>query len=538
MSGSALLSHFDRRRVVRTALLLATVSFAAFVASAIAQDNPYVVNTTSGPVRGIARAKGGAEFLGIPFAEPPVGTLRWRSPEPKKPWSEIRDAKAFGASCMQPDMGWNKEDAGKGQEDCLFVNVIAPAWPVQKPMPVMVWIHGGANRGGSGSGELYTDGTLFEHGVLVVTFNYRLDILGFFAHPELAGESAHHTAGNYGLQDQILALQWIRDNIARFGGDPNNITVFGQSAGSMNIGMLIASPLARGLFHKAIGESGSPLYPFPAPRAMAEQASQDFAAQFEIPKGADLIESLRKVPAEELIAKAQKIEWGKAPVGPSVDGYVLPHSPAEIFKSGHEAPVPLLLGATTREFGGGPAGDELRKEIEKTDSDLAPQAFKLYGLAESGAGASDPVYGAAGVQWAADNEFHCPVTTEAMWHATAHHPTYLYELNYAIPGQEGALHTAEVPYVFGYYPKSGNISGSFGPVDFKFADLVETYWTNFAKTGDPNSASLPVWPKVDAKQVYLILTKEGWAQASTGPMRGPQCELYRKVLARQMSKKK
>jgi para-nitrobenzyl esterase len=518
-----------------------------------AEDDTFVVKTTAGQVRGVARASGGAEFLGIPYAEPPVGRLRWRAPVAKKKWSGIRDANAFGASCTQPDLGdWNRHDSQTGQEDCLFVNVITPAWPAKSPLPVMMWIHGGANLGGSGTGSLYSDGTLLDHGVLIVTINYRLDVLGYFVHPELTRESPHHASGNYGLMDQILALHWVRDNIARFGGDPNNITVFGQSAGSMNIGMLIASPLARGLFHKAIGESGAPLYPAPMPRDRAEQAGRDFAAEFSIPAGADPIEFLRKVAAKDLIAKAAKIQWGSAPRGPTVDGYVLPGSPAGIFKSGQEAPIPLLLGVTSREFGSAPGGD-LTKEIEDATGELAPQALALYGLADGGQGTSDPLYGSAGIQWEADNEFHCPVTTEAMWHAAAHNPTYLYEFDHAIPGQEaqGALHTSEVPYVFGFYPKSGNISGNFGPIDFKLADLVGTYWTNFAKTGDPNDGSSSLgwktgdpnsegrtsWPKVDESQRYLIFTQDGLGVVSTGPLRGPQCDLYRQVLAKEMKQK-
>lgn len=531
--------NFHRRIVAQVAFAFVAAGLLAAV-PVRAEDGKFVVKTTTGQVRGVARANGGAEFLGIPYAEPPVGKLRWRAPVPKKKWSGIRDANAFGAPCTQPDLGeWNRRDAQAGREDCLFINVATPSWPARNPLPVMMWIHGGANLGGSGSGGFYTDGTLVDHGVLLVTINYRLDVLGYFAHPELARESGRHAAGNYGLMDQILALQWVHANIARFGGDPNNVTIFGQSAGSMNIGMLIASPLARGLFEKAIGESGSPLFPAPMPRAEAEAASRDFAAEFSIPAGTDPVKYLRTVPARELIAKASKIQWGHGPRGPVVDGYVLPDSPAAIFKAGQEAPVPLLLGVTSREFGGGPSGDELAKEIESAAGELAPQALALYGLSDGGQGTSDPLYGSAGIQWEADNEFHCPVTTEALWHAAARNPTYLYEFDHAIPGQEaqGALHSAELPYVFGFYPKSGNIAGKFGPVDFKLADLIETYWTNFAKTGDPNSANEPAWPRIGGEQRYMIFTQDGLGTVSAGPLRGPQCELYRQVLAQKAKQK-
>ena len=534
-----------------------TQSAADSAQSAAAPSNidPLVVRTTAGLIRGIARSNGGAQFLDIPYAEPPIGPLRWRAPVPKNPWSGVRDANAFASACAQPLLGgaWNRYDVEHSSEDCLYVNVITPAWPAAGPLPVMFWMHGGANQGGSGSGSLYNDGTLLNHGVLIVTINYRLDIFGFFAHPELTRESPHHASGNYGLMDQILALHWVHDNIAGFGGDPNNVTVFGQSAGSIDIGILMASPLARGLFQKAIAESGAPFYPVLAPIDQAEQVGRQFADSFAFPAGQDPIEFLRRVSAQDLIAKASKAVWGNPPVGPIVDGWVVPRSPEETFKSGKEAPIPLLLGTTTREFGAAESPDALRQSIQDYAGKLAPQALALYGLAGDGPGTADPLYGSAGVQWNADVEFHCPISTEAMWHSAAHHPTFEYELDHAIPGQEakGALHSAELPYVFGSFPTSGNISGNFGPIDTHLADLVEDYWTNFAKTGDPNDGSsslgmkktgdingtgLPHWPEFDAAQLYLIFTEDGQAAASTGPLRTPQCDLYRRVLAARMKR--
>jgi para-nitrobenzyl esterase len=519
-----------RLRVVFCALF-----FVAWALPAPAADDLLVVHTAAGLVRGVARPFGGAEFLGIPYAEPPVGPLRWRAPVPAKHWSGIRDAKAFANSCAQALLGgaWNRHDAEHGSEDCLYLNVIVPEWPVKRPLPVMFWIHGGANLGGSGSGDLYTAGTLVDHGVLLVTINYRLGILGFFAHPALTRESPHSASGNWGLMDQILALRWVHDNIAAFGGDPANVTVFGQSAGAMDTGMLMASPLARNLFQKAIAESGVPLYPPPTPLDQAEQAGQQFAASFHNIQGTNPIEDLRQVPAQDLIAKASSREWGHAPVGPDIDGYVLPRDPAKVFKAGKEAPIPLLLGTTAREFGSSLPLDKLRKNIEDASGRYAQQALALYGLAGGGQGNDDPVYGSAGVQWGADVDFHCPATTIAIWHAGAHHPAYQYEFDHAIPGQEaqGALHSAELPYVFGNFPKSGNLAGSFGPIDTHLADLLQSYWTNFAKTGDPNGAGLPPWPQFDASQRYLTFTEDGQAVSNTGPFRGPQCGLYRDMLA-------
>ncbi len=242
------------------------------VADALQADSrSLIVSTTAGQIQGASRPGGGAEFLGIPYAQPPLADLRWHEPLPTKPWTGIRNATSFGAPCSQPDLGdWNRHDAETGKEDCLFLNVIVPAWPVQKPLPVMFWIHGGGNEGGTASSALYKDGTLVNHGVILVTVNYRLGIFGFLAHPELTAESAHHASGNYGLMDQILALRWVRDNITRFGGDVNNITVFGQSAGATDTSLLMTSPLARDLFQKAIAQSGAtaPI----APIASAESA--------------------------------------------------------------------------------------------------------------------------------------------------------------------------------------------------------------------------------------------------------------------------
>ena len=522
-------------------LPLAALLLSACAAIAQAQSHPLsdplVVRTTAGLIRGVARPGGGAEFLGVPYAQPPVGDLRWREPLPAKPWTGVRDANAFRASCTQPLLAgaWNRYDADHGREDCLYLNVIVPAWPVSKPLPVMFWLHGGANAGGSGTGDLYNAGTLTSHGVLVVTINYRLGVLGFFAHPALTAESPHHASGDYGLMDQILALKWVRDNIAAFGGDAKNITVFGQSAGSMDTGMLMTSPLAAGLFQKAMGFSGAAFSPKLDSLSEAEQKGIDATTALHLPAGSAGIAALRKIDARELIAKlgTRATDWPG--IGPDIDGWVLPRSPDEVFAAGDEAPIPLLIGSTSREFGSSEPVDALRASIARATGDFAPQFLALYGLLGDGKGTADPLYGSAADQWSADNLFHCPITTEAFWHSAAHHPTFEYELDHAIPGQEakGAVHSAELPYVFGYFPISGNIGGNFGEKDKQFASLIEEYVTNFAKNGDPNSADLPMWPALDKTQSFLRFTEEGTAVVSTTPLRGPQCDLYRKMLATQ-----
>src|SRR5579872_5222178 len=230
-------------------LLLALLAIPAFAA-----DSAPAVAVTGGQIRGGALQNGGAVFKGVPFAQAPVGDLRWREPAAVKAWTGVREATAFGAPCAQNAGGRMQESSS---EDCLFLNVWTSEWPARARKPVMVWFHGGGNYAGTASGNNFDGESLARHGVVLVTTNYRLTIFGFFAHPELTRESAHHASGNYGLLDQIAALQWIHDNIARFGGDPANVTIFGQSAGAVDANVLMTSPLARGLFHRVIAESGT-----------------------------------------------------------------------------------------------------------------------------------------------------------------------------------------------------------------------------------------------------------------------------------------
>lgn len=504
-----------------------------FSPSLRSQDSSLIVKIKSGEIKGAARPGGGAEFLGIPYAQPPIGDLRWREPVPAKTWTGVRKATTFGAPCAQPDLGdWNRRDAETGKEDCLFLNVIVPRWPVSKPLPVMFWIHGGANEGGTASSALYKDGTLVNHGVILVTVNYRLNIFGFFAHPELTAESAHHASGNYGLMDQLLALHWVRDNIARFGGDTNNVTVFGQSAGAMDTSILMTSPLANGLFQKALAQSGASFTRPLLGLAQAEQGGAALAKELNTRAGDAQIKHLRAISAQDLLATLVKLPPGnRARGGPDVDGWVLRNHPAVVFAAGNELHIPFVYGTTTREFGNNASADQLRVTIALTAGVFAGQADEVYGLANGGHGTSDPKYGTAADQWSADMIFRCPSVRQAAWHAAAHNPTWEYEFNHAIPGQEaqGAVHSADLPYVFGYFPKTGNISGNFTDVDRNLADLIETYWTNFAKTGDPNSPGIPNWPQQADTGTYIQFQQDGKVEPATG-LRSAQCDIYRQWL--------
>ena len=513
-------------------LLLAILSIG--VSSSSAVDDTFVAATSAGRVRGLARPSGGAQFLGIPFAQPPVGNLRWHEPIDMKPWTEVRDASKFGSPCAQPVLGdWNKHDAETSKEDCLYLNVIAPVWPPQSKLPVMLWLHGGANAGGTGAGALYNDGKLVDHGVVLVTVNYRLGVFGFLAHPGLTSESERKSSGNYGLMDQIAALQWVKKNIANFGGDPDNITIFGQSAGAQDTSVLMVSPLAKNLFQRAILESGSALMVPVLPLATAEKAGEAFAAKLKPPQAAGTVQYLRSLPASTLIQAALQQDPDAPPAfAPILDGYVVTQSPIDVFAEGIEAPVPLLFGSTTREFGFSGPPDALRGFVRQFSGDLAPRALALYGLANDGAGTDDPMYGSIGNQWMADQIFRCPLIAQGVYHHAAKHPVYEYQLEHAIPGQEkdGAVHSADLPYVFGFYPKTGNIAGPFGEVDFKIANWMETYWTNFARTGDPNGNSLPQWPDFSSSQNYISITQDGQIVAHAGGLRRQQCDLGRQIL--------
>jgi para-nitrobenzyl esterase len=498
-----------------------------------------VVGTSSGQLRGVHHHSGGAEFLGIPYAQPPVGDLRWREPAPVVAWTGVRDARSFGAACAQPILGdWNKQGAETSKEDCLYLNVITPVWPPKKPLPVMFWIHGGGNLGGAASSALYKDGTLVQHGVVLVTVNYRLGIFGFLAHAELTRESSHHASGNYALLDQIAALRWVRENIAKFGGDPGNITVFGQSAGAEDTGLLMTSPLSKDQFQRAIAESGTSFSPPVPTLADAEKSGQKLAALLNAPEGNGAIRYLRGRTTEELVKVTANQDSSQPPtLGPNVDGWVITRSPAEVFASGGEAAIPMMIGTTTREFGVTATPDDLRKMITNGTGDFAIPELSVYGLDNGGSGVMNAMYGSAADQWFADVAFRCPVTTQAKWHNAAHHPTYEYEFNHAIPGQEsqGAVHSADLPYVFGYFPKSGNISGKFTALDRQIAGRIEIYWANFAKTGNPNGSTVPNWPEFGTSQTYVQFTQEGRVVTVPAALRGPQCDLYREVLKQRMN---
>jgi para-nitrobenzyl esterase len=357
-----------------------------------------IVSISTGQLRGSPTADGGAVFKNIPFAQPPVGDLRWREPLAAKAWTGVRDATAFGPMCNQND---NK--AIPHSEDCLQLNVWTPKWPQTSAVPVMVWIHGGGNTAGSGMEALFNGEALARHGVVVVNVNYRLGIFGFFAHPELTKESPHHAAGNYGLADQILALHWVRDNIARFGGNPANVTIFGESAGASDVNALIASPLSKGLFVRVTAQSG----PVGAQISLAdsERRGVDVAAKLGF-TGPEALSKLRALSDAELMEKFVQAGPGMG-LGINVDGWVLTEPASTVYAEGRQQKVALLIGNNSQEMQPRGAPGDIRQMISQRYGPLADRALAAYGVNGANDPQPDPENGTAMLQFTTRNWMRC-----------------------------------------------------------------------------------------------------------------------------------
>ncbi|HEX7159135.1 MAG TPA: carboxylesterase family protein, partial [Edaphobacter sp.] len=479
--------------------------------------NPLVVKTDKGKVEGALTANGKvAAFKGIPYAAPPVGKLRWREPQPAAKWKGVRAAKEFGSRCMQqaayPDMIFH--DPGQS-EDCLTLNVWAPAGAKQGTLPVMVWIYGGGFQSGSTS-EARQDGQyLAQRNVVVVSMNYRMGVLGFFTHPELTAESPHHASGNYGLLDQAEAIAWVKNNIAQFGGDPKNITIFGESAGSISVSAQMASPLTKDLIAKAIGESGGALVLTEnkiLPREVTEKRDAAFA---ETALHAKDIKDLRNIPAEDLL-KAVTDRANHAPrFWPVVDGYFLPDSAANIYAQGKQAHIPLIAGWNANEGHASPVKSTLAGFREQAQKEFGADSDKFLGA--YAATTDEEAHQAAG-DFAGDQ-----FIAYATWRWLESHtetgssPVYRYFLTLPSPGDKfhpaaaGAFHSDDIEYVFGTLDsRQGAV---WRPEDRKLSDQIQQYWTNFARTGDPNSGDLPKWPTYNAGGGWPVMYFNADSQA-------------------------
>ncbi len=479
--------------------------------SAARPDSLPAVEVTGGALSG-ALSSPGAVFKGIPFAAPPVGALRWREPQPVAPWKGVRAATEYSAACMQNPIGtgvflgplahkygqtlatprWNLS------EDCLYLNIWTPEWPVKQAHAVMFWIHGGSNRIGSGNESGYDGSALARHGVVVVTINYRLGPLGFFAHPDLTRESPHHASGNYGLLDQLAALAWVRDNIARFGGDPSRVTVFGESAGAIDAGMLMCSPLAKGLFARAIMESGPALG---IAYAHSEREAEQFGERVAVAAAGEhaSIQQLRALPPQAILtASAHAARQGPNPEF-VLDGWVLTRTPQAVFAKSLQQPAALIIGNNGREasaFRGAASvplsvGDGPKKTLHISYGNMAAVAMAAY-VVDSKMGRE-----AAADDWLNDALMTCPSAAMAALNAAAGRRSYVYQFHRSIPGKGesalGSFHSLELPYVFDAFRNPAWNWLPFQKQDEDLGRVMEIYWSNFAKTGDPNGNGLPVW---------------------------------------------
>jgi para-nitrobenzyl esterase len=514
---------------------LCLLTMSAQSAVVVLSQTPPLVRVDGGELQGVA-ADGVESFKGIPFAAPPVGDLRWRPPQPAAPWTGVREAAEFGADCMQgrfgppPAAAAGAPPARVPSENCLFLNVWRPesARPGAK-LPVMVWIHGGGFVGGSSASPNTSGAQFARQGVVLVSANYRLGRLGFFAFPALSRERPGDLKGNYAYMDQIAALQWVQRNVAAFGGDPNNVTIFGFSAGGVSVHSLLASPMARGLFHKAIAQSGGsrdsvltarpmredgvdPNYP-----VSAETIGIEFARSMGI-EGTDqaALARLRALSAEDVVRGAPTQPGVNVPsyeTTPVLDGKLVTETAESAYKARRQPRVPLLLGSNSADTAGNRVRAATKEQLFARFGQWSAQAEAAYdpdGSAELAAliSRANDDFGQAEPARFAANAF-----------ASGGSPVYLYRFSYVQTAmreklQAGAPHGGEIGYVFGTL--SAGRGGTPTPEDQAVARMAQSYWVNFARTGDPNGAGLPAWPRhVPGKGLIFDFRPDG--SAGAGP---------------------
>jgi para-nitrobenzyl esterase len=478
------------------------------------------VQTTDGLVSGIpGSAPGVTEFRGIPFGAPPVGALRWKAPQPVAHWSGVRKADHWGDACMQPsaktrslgvNLAIDLPDSPKMSEDCLYLNVTTPATKAGQKLPVMVWVYGGAYAEGAGNMPISDGNKLAKKGAIVVTFNYRVGSFGFLSHPELSAESGHNASGNQALADSIAALEWVKANIAQFGGDPDNVTIFGQSAGACIDAGLVGSPRAKGLFKRAISQSGQWMglgIDKMLPREEAEQRTVQQAEK----AGAKSLAEMRAMSAEDIMKNFPRGE------GMMIDGYIIPEDLSKTFAAGRQNPVDLLTGSNGTEMNLGPPQKPTAAGFK---AGLA-RTFKDQGAA------ADKAYPVATDEEAAKIVPSLPMADMMAWGqrlyaddmARLGKQAWVYHFTFHPPGppshpDPGPTHASEIAYVFDNLALPHEIPDASSPelsakdpAARKLADQMSSYWVNFARTGDPNGPGLPRWPSVKAQKPgeFMIL---------------------------------
>jgi para-nitrobenzyl esterase len=507
---------------------MSVVAAAISVAGACGQERVTIAN---GTLEGTLEASGIRSFKGIPFAQPPIGERRWKPPLSPKNWEGVRKADKFGPRAMQRpvfgDMGFRSDGMS---EDCLYLNVWTPAKSGEAKLPVLVYFFGGGYVAGDGSESRYDGENMAKKGIVTLTVNQRLGVFGFFAHPELSKESPHRASGNYGLLDQCAALQWVKQNIAAFGGDPKKVTIAGESAGSISVSAVMASPLSKDLIAGAIGESGSIIGALSAvPLAAGEQTGVKFAASLGLGE-APSIEALRAMSAEKLLEATGKP--GAPWLTPTVDGYFFPKEPREIFAAGEQAHVPLLAGSNSEEMNSAmilgrekPTVEHYRQTLERLYPGKGEEVFKLYPATNE-----KEVLDAA--QDLAGDRFIGYSTWKWIDLATksGKQPTYYYlythvrppmrsDMGDAVPGlaggvvrdakaaarppqARGAVHSAEIEYAMGNL--DSNKVYAWTPEDYKVSKTMQEYFANFIKTGNPNGGDLPQWPQFNQGRRLII----------------------------------
>jgi para-nitrobenzyl esterase len=469
-----------------------------------------VVQIHSGPVKGRVE-EGMRVFAGIPYAAPPVGELRWRPPQEVTPWTQGRDSTSFGPSCPQPRQKiLAVDETAKYSEDCLYLNVWTTAREAGERLPVMVWIHGGAFNFGAGSQPEYNGANLARKGVVVVTINYRLGPLGFMVHPLLTKESPGGSSGNYGLLNQIAALKWVQRNIAAFGGDPGQVTIFGQSAGSRSVTLQMISPLSAGLFHRAIAVSGGPIIgseylspQFNGNIAQVSKMGEQLASRIGADKAEDVLAAMRSKSAQEIVAvadcKTSVFDYEALFFAPVFDGWVLPRDPLKAYTSGQQHDVPIIVGSTRNE-GTLYLADETNLTVDKYRSFLkvrfgadSGKAFELF----PGHTAKDVAPAIDNILTVAANAQPARLVAKSMEQKSS--KGYLFHFtrlpDTAMARKLGVYHGVEIAYVFGNMRKSDG----YDDTDLRLSQEMMAYWVNFAKTGNPNGQGLKEWPAYESK---------------------------------------
>lgn len=479
------------------ALILAAMMFASPVLAA-----PPVIVVEGGSVRGAPADGGGFLFRGIPFAAPPVGELRWKPPQPIIAWKGLRDATLQPASCIQNDQGWNYSDYVIGKEDCLTLDVRTPS--LGGKLPVLVWIHGGSNRAGGPNDIVLSD---VGEQVVIVGVRYRLGIFGFLSHPALTAEQG--ASGNYGIMDQVAALRWVHENIAKFGGDPSNVTIAGESAGSQDVSLLLAAPGARGLFERAIMESGTPGFGMTF-RSLKEAERIGMQAD-DMLKADGSIEKMRQMSVPALLAVDLKLHDEKMQsddmmwLRTTVDGRLFTTDPRALLESA--PPRPVIAGTNKIEFG----SDRARRDsIIVREFGPNEAAARAYYHADQPNPPENPRLGTLDEQIGTDVTFRCPTERLAQLLSGKGAPVWRYEFD-AAPDGGKTRHAAEIPYAFW--------DSTFAP-----GMSLKPYWINFIRTGDPNGGNLPQWPRFTPQaQQHVLFDAKG--VTVEGPLRPQLCSL-------------